>query len=346
MPTLPQLNVKKNCNYSPHVMILGAGASLAAFPDGDKNGLKLPLMHNLVDVLNLKPLIQDYGLNYQNENFEKFYDDLVNTHKHQDLVLKINDEVENYFNSMLLPQEATLYDYLILSMRGKDLIATFNWDPFLAQAYQRNIEAVGSDNMPQIAFLHGNVAIGICTNCKVKGWRYNSCDKCSEQFSPSKLLYPISKKDYSSDPFLESEWKTLQHFIKQAYFITFFGYSAPVTDVEARKLMLEVWLENPTRELAEIELIDIKPKSEVKNNWKDFIDNRHFGIYKNFHDTYLSYHPRRTCDALAMATLQLRPWKENPFPKNKSLKQIQDWVRPLIDEENKDKFSGKPCDLI
>jgi hypothetical protein len=34
-----------------HVVILGAGASLAAFPDGDKYGIKLPLMNNLVETL-------------------------------------------------------------------------------------------------------------------------------------------------------------------------------------------------------------------------------------------------------------------------------------------------------
>jgi len=33
----------------PRVVILGAGASLAAFPDGDKNGKKLPLMCDFVE---------------------------------------------------------------------------------------------------------------------------------------------------------------------------------------------------------------------------------------------------------------------------------------------------------
>ena len=28
----------------PHLVVLGAGASRAAFPDGDKNGKRLPLM--------------------------------------------------------------------------------------------------------------------------------------------------------------------------------------------------------------------------------------------------------------------------------------------------------------
>ena len=35
----------------PHVVILGAGASAAAFPKGDRNGRRLPLMDDLVQVV-------------------------------------------------------------------------------------------------------------------------------------------------------------------------------------------------------------------------------------------------------------------------------------------------------
>lgn len=40
-----------------HVVILGAGASYAAFPGGDKHGRKLPLMNNLIETLGLQDLI-------------------------------------------------------------------------------------------------------------------------------------------------------------------------------------------------------------------------------------------------------------------------------------------------
>ena len=48
MNLIPRYNIKENYNHHPHVVILGAGASLAAFPDGDKNGRKLPLMNDIV----------------------------------------------------------------------------------------------------------------------------------------------------------------------------------------------------------------------------------------------------------------------------------------------------------
>lgn len=344
MPTLPKLDVKNNCNHSPHVVILGAGASFAALPDGDKDGRRLPLMNNLVEVIGLEPLIEAYGLKYEGENFEATYDALVHSGQYDELVGEIDAAVENYFGQMELPEEATLYDYLVLGLRNKDIIATFNWDPFLAQAFQRNMHVVGYDQMPQIAFLHGNVAIGVCWSCKTKGWRYNTCDRCGNRFGPSKLLYPVSQKNYSSDEFLNSEWENLQNHLQHAYFITVFGYSAPVTDAEARKLMLDVWAENTTRDLAQIDIIDIKPREGVKENWQGFIVRENYAIQSDFFDTYLSMHPRRSCDAFAKATLQQRPWEDNNFPKDLSLEALQNWVRPLAEEEKSGHHSGNPCE--
>ena len=344
MPTLPQLDIKNNCNDSPHVLLLGAGASFAAFPKGDKNGLKLPLMNNLVEVLGLEPLIDKHGLKYEGENFEATYDALVQSGNYGNLVSEIDEAVEKYFQNMELPEEATIYDYLVLSLRAKDIIATFNWDPFLAKAFQRNMNVIGYEHMPQMAYLHGNVEVGVCYSCKSKGWRFSECDKCQKKFDSSKLLYPVSKKDYSADEFLDSEWKNLQFHLQHAYFITVFGYSAPVTDAEARKLMLDVWSDNTTRELAQIDLIDIMSKNEIKNNWKDFIVRDNYAIRDSFFDTYLAIHPRRSCDAFAMSTLQQQPWKDNYFPRDLSLKELQEWVIPLVEEEKEGKLSGNPCE--
>lgn len=51
--------------------------------------------------------------------------------------------------------------------------------------------------------------------------------------------------------------------MKEACFFTIFGYSAPVSDIDARNLILEVWSDNPSQELAQIELIDIKFEKEA-----------------------------------------------------------------------------------
>lgn len=51
------------------------------------------------------------------------------------------------------------------------------------------------------------------------------------------LLYPIGKKDYNSKPIIVNEWNLAKSVLSRAAGITVYGYSAPVTDVEAVELM-------------------------------------------------------------------------------------------------------------
>jgi hypothetical protein len=343
MASLPALDIKRNINHSPHVVLLGAGASLAAFPHGDAGARRLPLMNNLVEVVGLRPLIESFGIDPSIENFEEFYDDLSTSGKHTELVSEIERRIHDYFAAMTLPEGPTIYDYLILCLRKTDFIATFNWDPFLAQAYRRNMHVT---EPPRIAFLHGNVAIGVCNEHQRVGFLHQSCSICHRDFLPSRLLYPVKHKDYNSDPFIKGEWTQLRGFLDHAYYVTIFGYSAPETDVEAKRLMLEVWKDNPTRDLAEIDIVDIKPMEYLETVWKEFFVRQHYGIKADIFQTTLLRHPRRSCDAFAMATLQNEPWEENPIPHFDSLKALQNWVKPLIAEEKQGHFSGKPCHKI
>jgi hypothetical protein len=241
-----------------------------------------------------------------------------------------------------LPDEATLYDYLILSLREKDLIATFNWDPFLAQAYRRNLKVA---KLPEILFLHGNVEIGTCLAHQKKGWLMQKCPECGKPLEPSRLLYPVRQKNYNDDAFIKNEWDILRVYLKHAYFITIFGYSAPVTDVEAKRLMLDEWRENQIRWLAQIEIIDVKPRHQLETSWKDFLITRdyrrNYSITTDLFDTQAFRYARRSCDALGMATLQQEPFSENPLPLTSELKELQEWVKPLVEEEEEGRFSGK-----
>lgn len=236
MKSLPRFDIKTKINHSPHIVILGGGASIAStILNPEKNGKYLPGMPNLIETLDLQWLLDDYGVECKGANFEAFYDSLVSKGGSEELVELLEIAIYDYFAELKLPDEATIYDYLVLSLREKDIIATFNWDPFLAQAFIRNKNVIGHDRMPQMAFLHGNVAIGVCYDCKSMGWSVNSCDRCNKKFEPSKLLYPVGKKDYASDEFIHSEWTKLRSYIREAYYLTVFGYSAPKTDAEARK---------------------------------------------------------------------------------------------------------------
>ena len=166
VPEIPQAELSKLIVDRPHVVLLGAGASRAAFPDGDRNGVKLPLMCDLVEMLGLDKIFERSGIDYAGRNFEVVYGDLCKQPELNQAREKVEERIRDYFGSMELPDPPTIYDHLVLSLREKDLIATFNWDPFLFQAGVRHC---GFARLPRMMFLHGNVAIGYCATDKVKG---------------------------------------------------------------------------------------------------------------------------------------------------------------------------------
>lgn len=339
MPRLPAFDPSKQINDSPHVVILGAGASRAAFPDGDANGKQLPLLADLPDCLDLRVAISSAGLSAA-EDFESIYDKLATSGCYPGLKAEIESRIRSYFESLVLNDAPTLYDYLLLSLRENDLVATFNWDPLLARAFIRNR---GISKLPQLAFLHGNVEAAACIKDRVKGFRGDTCRKCGEPFETMPLLYPVRKKDYSSDPHIANEWSVLEEFLQQAYMVTIFGYSAPTTDAAAVELMSRTWADNPTFEFGQVSIVDIKPKNQLEAAWQPFFCRSHYGIHKSLYTTWILRHPRRSGEALVMATLQNAPWPDNPFPQFKFLPQLHSWIAPLVAEEKDGWFSGKPC---
>ena len=57
----------------PHIVLLGAGASRAAFPSGDANGRKLPLMADFVESLGLLGVLERHGFHDPGPAFEAFF---------------------------------------------------------------------------------------------------------------------------------------------------------------------------------------------------------------------------------------------------------------------------------
>ena len=339
MPRLPAFDPQKQINHSPHVVILGAGASRAAFPNGDAKEKRLPLLVDLPDCLDLRNAITNAGFP-AGADFESIYDELATAGRCPSLKVEIESKVRDYFKSLEMPDEPTLYDYLMLSLRETDLVATFNWDPFLVRAFIRNRDVAA---MPQLAFLHGNVEVGVCLKDLVKGFRGDICAKCGNPFEATTLLYPVRNKNYSADPFIANEWAVLKTYLSQAYIVTIFGYSAPTTDAAAVELMSKTWGKNPTFDLGQVNIVDIKSETELEKTWKPFFCRSHYGIHDNIWDTWILRHPRRSGEALAMATLQNSPWRENRFPRLKSLSELQSWIAPVVAEEKKRQFTGRPC---
>lgn len=334
----PSIQTKTHSCDNPHVVVLGAGFSLAALANGDKNGKKLPLMNNLWKTLAFDKEYPNLNSWAEGKNFEDIFQELKITHP--DIASQLEDRIYTYFDSLHLPDEPTLYDALVLSYREKDAIATFNWDPFLIQAIRRNLH---THRQPQVFCLHGNVAVGACVACRVKGLVSQSCNKCGKPLSRSRLLYPVKEKGYKNDPFISSEWDGVLKYLEMAFMVTVIGYSAPKSDFEAISLMKKAWKKNASNELALFQIVDIKKEAEVKRSWKSFSTNFEFGYSNSIFDSWTGMHPRRSCDAYVMASMQQAPEPEYRLQGLPStLEELRSFFQPLIDSEEVSERKGVP----
>lgn len=279
----------------PHVVILGAGASVAAIPLGDANGRKTSVMNGFIEKLGMRDLLESILLKTESDNLEDIYSELYERSDCRQVLKVLEERIYNFFSEFKIPDESTVYDFLLLSLREKDVIATFNWDPLLLQAYQRvhNI----TSKLPKLLFLHGNVLVGLCHEHKRGGLMGNLCPVCYQKFKPSKLLFPIKNKDYQSDPYITDNWNVIKYYMSKAYVVTIFGYSAPRTDKAAIDLLKEAWGDVKDRNLEEIEIIDIRLEEELYESWEKFIHTHHYKVYQSFFDSVLAKFPRRSCDA-------------------------------------------------
>ena len=326
----------------PQIVLLGAGASRAACPNGDRNGRELPVLTNLVEVVGLQSLLTGVPGIEGLEGFENIYGKLVADENSFDLVTELEARIRGYFEQLALPDYATVYDRLVLSLREKDVIATFNWDPLLIQACRRHSDLV---KLPQIACLHGNVGMGFCSHCKAKGYIDLPCGLCGRPFDPFPLLFPVSDKDYSSHPLIRNEWALLRHQLKHAFLFMAYGYSLPKTDAAAKALLELSWGDNDLRSFAQTEIIDIlagedESRDRLEQTWKPFIHSHHYGFGVDLYHTWLWRYPRRSCEGLFAAVMQNSPWSDRPLPESDDLSNLRDAVRDLVEQEGVDETMG------
>lgn len=315
----------------PHVVLLGAGASRAALPNGDENGRRLPLMSDFADIVPVGQVLADAGISYTGRNFEELYSELCTDPIYADVRAALERVIYTYFSSLSLPSKPTLYDHLILSLRKKDVIATFNWDPFLIQAIRRSRIVQGQ--IPSVLFLHGNVAAGYCPRDNVHGVRGATCSQCGEAFNPSNLLYPVAAKPYDDDPAIVDAWRMAKASFKSAFMVTIFGYSAPNSDVSAVDLLLNAWGGNQARPMEQFEIIDVRPEDELLKTWERFIHTHHYEVHSTAYGSWLFNHPRRSGEAYINQYLNALFIENNPIPRDNTFDELWEWFTPLVERE-------------
>jgi hypothetical protein len=327
-----------------HVVILGAGASIAStYRNAELNGKKLPSMDNFIDIVGLKDIVENVPEHLKASNFETLYGNIHREEPNSDILIQIEERINEYFGNMSLPDEPTIYDYLILSLREKDLIATFNWDPFLYQAWVRNRKF--TKDLPHLSFLHGNVAIGYSSEEKRCGPVGYQMRQNGGVFLPTKLLYPVEQKNYTDNEFINIEWERVKYWLSKdsgTVRATIFGYGAPSSDVEAVSLLNNAWGTPDDRAMEQFEIIDITPEEQLRQRWSGFIHSSHYDISNDYFGSSLAYNPRRTSESYFSHYQPLSPnkafRKSNPIPKDfKTLTELWNWHKPLIEAEEKKK---------
>ena len=257
---------------SPHVVLLGAGASVACIPDGDKNGKKTSCMKDFFETTGI-----DIGYIGTYKNLEDIYQDITDEKMKESL----ENKIRQYFDTLKLPDEPTIYDVLIISLTKKDLIASFNWDPLLIQALQRchNI----TQDLPEVVFLHGNVwewyavaSDGTMTGVFAQDeYPYHGAyirTSSGQSCKSVPLLYPIKNKDYHKNNYIEKAWDIFQNRLSRSFMLTIFGYSGPKSDIEALNILKNGFL--------------IKDKNGITSDLNNYKQLTIINIEKNIKDSF------------------------------------------------------------
>lgn len=315
----------------PHLVIIGAGASRAAFPRGERRGHPLPLMADLTEIVPVSSVLDEYQIDWRGNNFEEVYSASSGDSTLRGLRKGLEKMVFNYFSELELPDSPTLYDSLVLSLRKKDVIATFNWDPFLIQALARSARVTTS--LPTPLFLHGNVSHGYCDRDSYQGWRGDLCPRCGKPFKPTRLLFPIATKDYSSDPAIRKAWEVMREALRNALVVTVFGYSAPASDRDAHSIMSEAWGEPARRPFELFEMVDVRQQDELRASWQAFIFSGHYRACRTFPESFLAIHPRRSIEAFLNQYIDAKFLAGNRVIEAATLDELHEWFRPLVGAE-------------
>jgi hypothetical protein len=153
------------------------------------------------------------------------------------------------------------------------------------------------------------------------------------------LLFPVTNKNYSSNPFINSQWNALRNRLKIGPMrLTIFGYSAPTSDMEAKKIMEEAYgsVKEKKNHFAEIEIIDVKKEQLLKKAWKNFILRDHVTVLDSFFDSWIMRFPRRSGEAHFDTYCKCLPHPVDKPPIFTSLSQMQDWYLKFMIHEGCD----------
>lgn len=306
-----------------HLVILGAGSTIATIPKGDKNGEFSYTLDNLLNDKCFASFVEKVqALDYQTDDVEALCNQLYKEGKH--LYDEFESLVRKKYARLELPAEFTILDRLVLSLTPNDAIVSFNWDDLVIQAYQRMSEYVPEEMLPILAFPHGN-AQAVYNNKHYTSKRIVT----GANWIDSPLNIPVDEIDYKLDAFIGSQWKVLDFYICNAQMITFFGYRGPSSDEQDLQHLDELFAKNEICDKIEIIDKDLESSIQVAKGLKRFkMQPNWLFPCADFWHSSIAKHPRRTLSAIGNWN-----YSTKTFANEETLAEFMSHVGPLIEEE-------------
>lgn len=306
-----------------HLVILGAGSTIATIPNGDKNGMFAYTLNNFLSDPYFKDFLSTLDSKYNGLEVETLCNKMYTEDK--ELYNKFEALIRQKYALLELPDKFTLLERLIMSLNSDDAILSFNWDDLIIQAYNRVNKFIPNVLLPQIGFPHGNAQA--CYNEIRYGSKRNPDN---QNLMDSPLNMPIDELDYKNNSFIKLQWQLFDFYIRNCQMITFFGYKGPISDKEDLNHMVEILKKNQI--CGKIEIIDKSRDSaqEVAENLKQlvYITKQEADCCGTFYESRIAQFPRRTLKSLTN-------WNYEPTQVDKIIK-IEDFLNiigPLVDEE-------------
>lgn len=305
-----------------HLVILGAGSTIATIPNGDKNGEESYTLANLLKDKTFTSFLEKVQGNFSTNDVEDLCKQLYK--EDRPLYYEFESLVRKKYARLELPEEFTILDRLVLSLTPNDAIVSFNWDDLVIQAYQRMSDYVPEEMLPILAFPHGN-AQTVYNNKHYTSKRIVT----SPGWFDSPLNMPVDEIDYKSDVFINSQWHILDFYMRNAQMITFFGYRGPSSDEQDLKHLDELFAKNKICDKIEIIDKDLESSIQVAKRLERFKMQTNW-LYPcaDFWHNSIAKHPRRTLSAIGNWN-----YSTKTFANEETLAEFMSHVGPLIEEE-------------
>lgn len=297
---------------SHHLVVLGAEAASEALPGGERDGRKVPGAHDIAAAAGLTEDLEQLGIPHDKRSFEEIYRDLYGNTSHAPAAARIEQKLYEHYSSLHLPEQPTLYDHLVLSLRPKDIIASFCWDPFLHDACLRNNSFAP---LPRVLYLVGTIRLGTCRRHRISGRVGTACVQCGSIIQPPNA--PLA--DPGINRAFKKNLENVVHLLADALLLTVIG---PAHDTVTRDLLRMAEERMLSGSMEEIELISRRKAGSYR-----------LQVVDSFYDSRIAKHPRRTCEAAWNQFVEAKYVKGTDIPRAADLAALHGWYRPLVEAE-------------